>query len=98
MHVSFEADDLRLGSEGNRRALLDPATQIARHRVGQPAGSDEQVNVLRRLREKYRSLSSGVTTSDDDDLLAAADLSLHERRAVIDAGALELREEVIVVG
>ena len=45
-----------------------------------------------RLREKHRRLARGIAAADDDDLLADAQLRLHRRRAVVHAGAFELRE------
>ena len=45
-----------------------------------------------RLREEHRRLAGRVAAADDDHLFAAAQLRLDERRAVVDAGALELRQ------
>ena len=56
--------------------------------------TNQDVDVPRRLREKDRGLSGRIAAADDDHFVAAADLRLHERRAVVDARALELREPV----
>ena len=72
--------------------LLDAANQIARHRVGQARPAHQHVDAPRRRREEDGRLPGGIAAADDDDLLADAQLRLHRRRAVVDAGALEGRE------
>ena len=59
-----------------------------------PLGAHEHVHALGRLRQEHRRLARGIAAADDDDLFAAAQLRLHERRPVVDAGAFELREIV----
>ena len=75
----------------DRRVLFDAADQVARHRLGQRRPRGPACARASRLREEHRGLSRRVAAADDDDFLAAAQLRLHERRAVVDAGAFELR-------
>ena len=58
-----------------------------------PSPRTVSARVWRPARE-HRSLTGGVATADDDDLLALAELRLHRRCAVVHARAFELREVV----
>src|SRR3954451_22487667 len=71
---SFERDDLRLGAQLNRRALLDSPNEITRHRLRQPLRADEDVHAVRVLREKDRGLSRRITAANDDDFFATTQL------------------------
>src|SRR6185295_15149872 len=54
------------------------------------AGANEHMNSSASPRQKHRGLTSGVGTTDDDDLVAVAKLRfLHEGRVVVDADAFE---------
>ena len=44
------------------------------------------------LRQEYRGLTGRVGAADHDDLIAVAELRLHEGCAVVDTGAFELPE------
>ena len=57
-----------------------------------PSDAHEHVHAPGRLREEDRRLAGRVAAADDDHLLAGAELRLHERRAVVHAGALEPRQ------
>ena len=92
--VAFERNDLGVRRQINRRNLLDAPDQIPRHGLGQPGRSDEHVNAASVLRQEDCSLTRRVAAADDDHLLAAAQLRLHERRGVVDACPFERREVV----
>ena len=74
MSASLESHDLGSRAELDRRSLLDAADQVARHALGKAVGPNEQMHSLRRLRQEYRCLTGRVGPSDDDDLIAAAEL------------------------
>ena len=57
-----------------------------------PLDAHQHVHAPRRLRQEHRRLAGGVAAADHDHFFAAAQLRLHERRAVVDAGAFELRQ------
>ena len=57
-----------------------------------PVDRDEHVHALGGLREKHGGLPGGVAAADHDHLFPAAQLRLDERRAVVHARALELRQ------
>src|SRR5262249_4506434 len=85
----FERDDSGFCLELDVRCLLDPADQVARHRVGEARSSDEHVDTTLGLGKKYRRLTRGVCAPDHDDVFATAEDLLYRGGAVVDAYALE---------
>src|SRR6202022_4778583 len=85
----FEGDNLRTGPEVDRGVVLDPTNQISRHGFGESLRPDENMHALRGLRQEYGRLSRRVASAHDHDLLAAAQLRLDRRRAVIHPRAFE---------
>src|SRR5437764_1401067 len=92
MVVPLEADDFGAGMEHDRRVVLDATDQIAGHRVGEPVRPDDHVDAPGGLRQEHGGLTGRVAAAHDHDLVAAAQLRLHEGRGVIHARALELRQ------
>ena len=91
--VALERDDLGVACaarspDSPRCAGSDSATCVS----ASPPRADEHVHAPRRLRQEHRRLAGGVAAADDDHLFAAAQLRLDEGRAVVDAGAFELRQ------
>src|SRR5437588_12763345 len=76
----------------NLRIVIDAAYEIARHRFGKPVRSNQHGYINSVLREKHRRLTSRVPSTDDDHLLAFAELRFHRRCEVVDAGSIELAE------
>ena len=72
MVATFESDDLGLGAQGDRGAVLDAANQIARHGIGQLVRSDQHVHVFGHLRQVHSRLPSRVTAADHNHFFALA--------------------------
>src|SRR5215475_9151166 len=90
MTFSFERCDLGPRSDLDRWSFFDPTHQVSGHAHREAVGPDEQVDPSTRTREEYRRLTSGVGTSDDDDLIAVPKLRfLHKRSVVVDAGTFK---------
>src|SRR5712692_9077431 len=64
--------------------------QVPRHGLGEPRPAHQQMDMTGELREEHSGLAGRVSSSDDGDLLVAADLGLDRGRAVIDSGAFKL--------
>ncbi len=90
--IPLEGDDLRARAQGDLRVVLDAPDQVARHALREALGAHEHVHALGRLREEHRRLAGRVAAPDDHQLLAGAELRLHERGAVVHAGPLEPRQ------
>ena len=58
--VAFEIDKLCMCEQGDVGGLFDTTDQVFRHRFRQPGASDEDVNVVCALGEKYSRLSCGI--------------------------------------
>src|SRR5690348_428963 len=87
--VAFEIGNLCMCEQGDIGGLFDTTDQIFRHRFRQARASDEHVNVVCALSEKYSRLSCGISAADHDYVFATAQLCLNEGCAVIDAGAFK---------
>ena len=74
MEIAIQLGDLRTGTQLDRRTLLDAPDQVARHCLGQSSGSDQHVNLSRRLRQEHRCLTGGVAATDDDYFFALTEL------------------------
>src|SRR5579863_1541051 len=70
--VAFEIDKLCMCEQGDIGGLFDTTDQVFRHRFRQAGVSDEHVNVVCALGEKYSRLSSGISAADHDYVFAAA--------------------------
>ena len=70
--------------------LLDLLDQVVRHRGLEPVAADEDEHARGLRGEEDRGLPGGVRAADDDHGLVLAGLGLGERRAVVDAAAVEL--------
>ena len=92
MAVAVQGDDLGTGEQADCGVVFDAANEITRHRVCQAISADQHVHVFGGLREKHCGLPCRIAAADDDDLLGETQLRFHRRRAVVHAGAFELRE------
>ena len=93
MRGSLERDNLGVRMQSDRRSLFDSSNRDTVTCVSaRPFARTSMCTRLRRLREKHRGLTGRVAAADDDDLLAGAQLRLHERGVVVDASSFELRE------
>src|SRR6266852_2407500 len=72
MVAAFQRHNFRLCSQDDIGVLLQTANQITRHAFCQPARSDEHVNALGGLREKYRSLPRRVPSADNSHFFSTA--------------------------
>ena len=52
------------------------------------------MDLLHVLRQEHRRLAGGISTADDDHLVAAAQLCLDRRRGVVDTAAFEFRQSI----
>ena len=89
--ISLQRHDLGVRVQRNRLALFDPANQITRHRVRQPPGSNQHVNMFCSLRKKYGRLSRRISSSHNDHLFVPAQLRLNKSRSVIHPVSFKLR-------
>src|SRR5262249_42892782 len=92
LSVAVQRNDLRAGTQDDLGALFDAANQVARHRVRQSVSAAQHVYARRGLREEPGSLSGGIATTDDSDLLVDTELSLHRRRTIVNTGAFKRRK------
>src|SRR5262249_54270525 len=76
MALANEVDDFRLGSDGNRWMRFESTNQIPRHALRECFRANEDVDMSRGAGEKHRRLSSGIASTDDNDLFTAAQLCL----------------------
>ena len=83
------AGHLRMRVQRDALRALDALHQVVGHRRGQPGPAHQHVHVLRAARQEDGGLAGGVAAADDDDLLVGAEIGLHRRRRVVDAGAFE---------
>src|SRR6185437_2154536 len=86
---SLQSNDLRVRVQGDGATLLNPANQVARHGVRQASRADHDVDMLCRLRQKYRRLTGGIAATHNYHFFAPAQLRLQECGAVVDAIAFE---------
>ena len=87
--VAFERHDLRARPERDVRRFLDAADEVARHALGEARASHEHLNVSPSARQEDGGLARGVPPSDDDDVVAVAEVRLDLGRAVVDPDTLE---------
>src|SRR5215472_15679693 len=92
MSVSLKSHDLGSRLDLDCWRLLDASNQVSRHARRKTAGTDEQINVSRRLRQKHRGLAGRVRSPYDYDFIAFAQLRFHESRVVVDTRTFELTE------
>src|SRR4051812_31958447 len=93
MDVSFELHNLRSCSDLDGRSLFDTSNQVSRHACRETVGADEHMNPPTTPGEEQGRLTRRVAATNDDDLVCVAELRFfHEGRAVVNAGAFELRE------
>jgi hypothetical protein len=89
MIVAVEADDLALYVQGDPSGMRDPFDEVVGHRRRQTIRANEQMDHRRRSREEDGRLSRRIASADDDHFLPLAELSLHRRRGIVHATALE---------
>src|SRR6185369_10676284 len=87
--VAGERAHLGMRMQADPLRALYPLHQVVRHRRRQAFGANEHVYVLCAAGEEYGGLAGRVAAADHDDLLVGAEVGLHRRRGVVDAGALE---------
>src|SRR5712671_2863201 len=92
MSVSLKSYDLGSRPDLDCWSLLDASNQVSRHAPRKTAGTDEQMNVSHRLRQKHRGLAGRVRSAYDYDFIAFAELRFHEGRVVVDTRTFELGE------
>src|SRR5258707_1980043 len=90
MLISLERHDFRVRLQLNRWTLFDPSNQVPRHGLGETILSYEDVHTPSRGCEIHGRLACGVAASDNEHLLAGAELGFHLRGSIVNAGAFEL--------
>ncbi len=74
--------------------LFDLLDEVTRHRSGEAAAADDEVDRTTATCKEDGGLGGRVRATYDDDSLPRTRCSLHRSRGVEDAGALEVREAI----
>src|SRR5262249_25110505 len=87
--VALDGGDLAARTHFDRRILFDAADEIARHAVGELALAHHHDHAFSFAGEVDGGLPRGIASAGDHDFLAFAQLRLHRRGEVVDAGTVE---------
>jgi hypothetical protein len=71
---------------------LDAVDEILRHRRFESLAAHHEMEMLHFRREEHDSLAGGIAAADQRNLLSLAELRLHRRGPIGNAGAFKLGE------